>query len=128
MDTVQRGIDIATEEKKTGAYIPNENAIYRFGQIMNKITFEEGKHYRVTMWVYLKDTLIKNSTSTHLKMHMSLYTGGANSYGTLGASDTRTLKMGQWHKIGFEFIPTSEFVTSVNSDGFSVRGDISATV
>lgn len=128
MDTVQRGIDMAAAAEKTGAYIPNSNAIYRFGQIKDQISFKEGETYRVTMWVYLKDTLIKNSTSTHLKMHMSLYTGGANSYGTLGASDTRTLKMGQWHKIGFEFIPTSEFVTSVNSDGFSVRGDISATV
>lgn len=128
MDTVQRGIDIATEEKKTGAYIPNENAIYRFGQIMNKITFEEGKHYRVTMWVYLKDTLEKNSTSTHLKIYMGLYTGGSTSYSTLGFSAARTLRMGQWHKIGFEFIPTSEFISNVNSSGFSVRGDISATV
>ncbi len=128
MDTVQRGIDIASETEKNGAYIPNGNAIYRFGQIKNQITFQQGKTYRVTMWVYLKDTLAKNSTTTHLKMYMGLYTGGSTSYMTLGTSDTRTLRLGEWHKIGFEFIPTSEFISSVESEGFSVRGDISATV
>lgn len=128
MDTVQRGIDIALESEKTGAYIPNGNVMYRFGQIKNQITFQEGKTYRVTMWVYLKDTLAKNSTTTHLKMNMGLYTGGSTSYLTLGTSDTRTLRLGEWHKIGFEFIPTSEFISSAESEGFSVRGDISATV